>query len=61
MFFFLYLTRRYTYFYVNFYLGVGGIPTGSNNDDITLTSCEIIGSAEEMPEPMPIVWGTQVL
>ena len=40
--------------------GVGGIPTGSNNEEITLTSCEIVGSAEEMPEPMPVVWGTQV-
>jgi len=39
--------------------GVGGIPYGSGNDEITLTTCEIIGTAEEMPEPHPVVWGTQ--
>ena len=39
--------------------GVGGIPTGSRNDQIELTSCKIVGSPEEMPEPVPIVWGTQ--
>lgn len=39
--------------------GIGGIPTSSVNEDITLTTCEVVGSAEEMPEPMPILWGTQ--
>ena len=39
---------------------MGGIPYGSNNDEIYLTSCEIVGTPEEMPTPAPIVWGTQV-
>ena len=41
-------------------LGVGGIAYGSLNDEIALTSCEVVGSAEEMPTPKPVVWGTQV-
>jgi len=39
--------------------GVGGIPYGSNNDDIDLTSCEIVGGPEDFPNPTPVVWGTQ--
>jgi len=39
--------------------GVGGIPTGSRNDQIELTSCTIVGAPDEMPEPVPIQWGTQ--
>jgi hypothetical protein len=40
---------------------VGGIPYGSNNEEIYLTTCEVVGTPEEMPTPAPIVWGTQVL
>ena len=39
--------------------GVGGIPTGSRNDQIELTSCEVIGGPEDFPNPAPVVWGTQ--
>jgi len=39
--------------------GVGGIPYGSKNNEISLTSCEIIGTPEDFPEPHPVVWGTQ--
>ena len=40
--------------------GIGGIPSGSNNDQIELTSCEILGGPDDYPNPMPVVWGTQV-
>ena len=40
-------------------LGIGGIPTGSENDQITLTSCTVLGGPEDYPDPHPIVWGTQ--
>jgi len=39
--------------------GVGGIPYGSENTQISLTSCSIVGGPEDFPEPHPIVWGTQ--
>ena len=39
--------------------GIGGIPTGDKNDQITLTSCTVVGGPEDFPEPHPIVWGTQ--
>jgi len=39
--------------------GIGGIPTGSENDQITLTSCTVLGGPEDYPDPHPIVWGTQ--
>jgi len=39
--------------------GVGGIPYGSLNDEIDLTSCEILGGPEDFPNPHPIVWGNQ--
>ena len=39
--------------------GVGGIPTGSRNEQIELTSCTIVGAPDEMEEPVPIQWGTQ--
>ena len=39
--------------------GIGGIPTGDENDQITLTSCTVVGGPEDFPEPHPIVWGTQ--
>ena len=29
------------------------------NEEIVLTSCTVVGTPEEMPEPAPIVWGTQ--
>ena len=45
---------------LNIFLGIGGIAYGSSNEEIALTSCEVVGSAEEMPEPKPVVWGTQV-
>jgi len=35
------------------------MPYGSNNDEIVLTTCEVVGTPEEMPTPAPIVWGTQ--
>ena len=39
--------------------GYGGIATGDRNDDITLTTCEPVGSADEVtPGPRP-VWGTR--
>jgi len=38
--------------------GVGGIPTGSKNDEITLTTCSIVETPEDY-SPHPIVWGTQ--
>ena len=39
--------------------GVGGIPYGSNNDEIELTSCQVLGGPEQFPEPVRPVWGTQ--
>jgi len=39
--------------------GVGGIPEGSENDQIALTTCSVVGGPEDFPEPHPIVWGTQ--
>jgi len=39
--------------------GVGGIPTGSDNDDIALTSCTVVATPQDIPSPHPIVWGTQ--
>jgi len=39
--------------------GVGGIVWGSKNEEITLTSCSVVGTPEEMGEPKPIQWGTQ--
>jgi len=39
--------------------GIGGIPYGSKNNEIELTTCSPVGTPEEMPEPMPILWGKQ--
>merc|ERR1711936_1306126 len=39
--------------------GVGGIPTGSTNNQITLTTCSIVGAPQDLPTPHPVVWGTQ--
>jgi len=39
--------------------GVGGIPTGSTNNQITLTTCSIVGAPHDLPTPHPVVWGTQ--
>ena len=39
--------------------GVGGIPYGSHNDQIELTSCTALGGPEDFPAPLRPVWGTQ--
>ncbi|GMI01942.1 hypothetical protein TrVE_jg4659 [Triparma verrucosa] len=39
--------------------GIGGIPTGDDNDAITLTSCSIVANASDVPEPVAPVWGEQ--
>jgi len=39
--------------------GVGGMPTGSDNNEITLTTCSVLGGPEDYPEPLRPVWGTQ--
>ena len=39
--------------------GVGGIPYGSNNEEIELTSCTALGGPEDFPDPVRPVWGTQ--
>jgi len=37
--------------------GIGGVPTSDNNTDITLTSCEIIATPDQVyPKPQPPVW-----
>jgi len=35
------------------------MPYGSENDEIELTTCEVVGTPEQFPDPAPIVWGTQ--
>ena len=39
--------------------GVGGIPHGSNNDEIELTSCQVLGGPDQYPDPVRPVWGSQ--
>ena len=39
--------------------GVGGIPYGSRNEEIELTSCTVVGGPGEVEEPMRPVWATQ--
>jgi len=39
--------------------GIGGIPFGSNNDEITLTTCQVVSGADEVADPIRPVWGTQ--
>jgi len=39
--------------------GIGGIPYGSRNDEIELTTCSPVGTPEEVPAPLPLVWGKQ--
>ena len=35
------------------------MPTGSDNNEITLTTCSVLGGPEDYPEPLRPVWGTQ--
>ncbi|GMI34528.1 hypothetical protein TrCOL_g1269 [Triparma columacea] len=37
--------------------GIGGIPTGDKNEEITLTSCEVISNATAASDPVRPVWG----
>ena len=39
--------------------GVGGVPYGSNNDEIELTTCQVVSTADQVQDPVRPVWGTQ--
>ena len=39
--------------------GIGGIPFGDDNDDITLTSCSVVSNATDVSDPVAPVWGEQ--
>ena len=38
---------------------MGGVPYGSNNDEITLTTCQVVSTADQVQDPVRPVWGTQ--
>ena len=39
--------------------GIGGIPYGSNNDQIELTTCSVVAGPDEVVDPVRPVWGVQ--
>jgi len=39
--------------------GVGGIPWGSDNDQIDLTTCSVVAGPDDVSDPIRPVWGTQ--
>ena len=39
--------------------GIGGIPWGSDNDQIDLTTCSVVSGPDEVEDPLRPVWGTQ--
>ena len=51
---------HYIFAFHNF-SGVGGIPYGDENDEITLTTCEPVADASEIdPDTLvPVKWGSQ--
>ena len=54
-------TELHLLFFLHLLLGTGGIPYGDKNDEITLTKCAPIGSANEI-DPTTVkrpLWGTR--
>merc|ERR1719195_2009110 len=39
--------------------GVGGIPYGSENSEIELTTCQVVAKPDEVVDPVRPVWGTK--
>ena len=41
------------------FIGIGGVPYGDENDEIELTTCEVVDPQPDAADVMPVLWGQQ--